>query len=252
MALITLMRRWLWRLRIFFYFSPTALILAGVCIFVYIALAISSRIEFAFGYSFADAIRSFFGLNWGLLKAGFFWQPATYVFLHAGFLHLLFNMMALLLFGSGVETEVGSRRFLAIFFIGGIIGGLGWLVLLALLPYLPSMPDTSQWIPHFMRSWMPQSSGRATLAGAMCIGASGAVFSLIGAYAAMFPSRQVIWFMPFPLRISARWLAIVLGVLTVLEAVVIHSQVAYAAHMAGGFAGYLYGFWLNKRGYYGD
>lgn len=251
--MITLMRRWLWRLRTLLYFSPTALILAGVCCFVYIALLISSRVEFAFGYSFADAIRSFFGLNWGLLKVGFFWQPATYIFLHASLFHLLLNILALLLFGSGVESEVGSRRFLEIFFLGGIIGGLGWLALLALMPYLPSLPDASQWVPQFMRSWMPHSSGRETLAGAMCIGASGAVFSLIGAYAAMFPSRQVyVLLVIVPLRMSARWLAIVLGVLTVLEAVVIHSQVAYAAHMVGGLTGYLYGLWLNKRGFYGD
>jgi membrane associated rhomboid family serine protease len=100
---------------------------------------------------------------------------------------------------------------------------------------------------------MPHFSGRATLAGAMCIGASGAVFSLIGAYAAMFPSRQVyVLLIIVPLRISARWLAIVLGVLTIVEAVVIHSQVAYAAHLAGGLTGFLYGLWLHKRGYYGD
>lgn len=251
--MITLMRRGLWRLRSLFYFSPTALILAGVCIFVYIAIAVSSRVNFAYGYSFAQAIRAFFGLNWELLTAGFFWQPVTYIFLHANKVHLFFNMMVLLLFGSGVETEVGSRRFLGIFFLGGIIGGLGWLALLALMPYLPSLPDTAQWLPQFMRSWMPQSSGRETLAGAMCIGASGAVFSLIGAYAAMFPARKVyVLLIIIPLRISARWLAIVLGVMTILEAVLIQGQVAYAAHLAGGLTGYLYGLWLNKRGYYGD
>jgi len=246
------MRRWLWRLRSFFFFAPTALWLSGISVFVYIAIAVSSRVEFAFGYSYAQAIRSFLGLNWSLLKAGFFWQPVTYMFLHANLFHLVLNMMALLLFGSGVEVEVGRKRFLEIFFLGGIVGGLGWLVLLALMPYLPAMPNTAHWVPAFMRSWMPQASGHETLAGAMCVGASGAVFSLIGAYAAMFPARQVIWFVPFPVRISARWLAIVLVILTLLEAVVIQGQVAYAAHFVGGLTGFLYGLWLNKRGFYGD
>jgi membrane associated rhomboid family serine protease len=87
----------------------------------------------------------------------------------------------------------------------------------------------------------------------MCIGASGAVFSLIGAYAAMFPKRQVyVLLIVFPLRISARWLAIVLGLLTIVEVVFIQAQVAYSAHVVGGLAGYAYGLWLKKRGYYGD
>ena len=249
--MIALMRRWLWRLRKLFYLAPTALKLAGVCFLVYIAISISSRVEFAFGYSFADTMRSFFGLNWSLLKVGFLWQPVTYIFMHASFLHLVLNMLALLLFGSSVEVEVGSKRFLEIFFLGGVIGGLGWIVLLALMPHLPAMPDTAQWIPQFARSWVSQSSGRETLANAMCIGASGAVFSLIGAYAAMFPSRKVyVLLILIPLRMSARWLAIVLGVLTIAEAVVIHAQVAYAAHLAGGLTGFLYGLWLHKRGFY--
>lgn len=250
--MITLMRRGLWRLRSLFYFSPTALILAGVCFFVYSVTAIGSHVFF-YGRSYTEAIIALFGLNWTLLTQGFYWQPVTNIFLHVNGWHLFFNTLVILLFGSGVEAEVGSKRFLAIFFIGGIIGSLGWLAVLALSPYLPSLPDVAGWVPAFVRTVLPKTTGYETLEGARCVGASGAVFSLIGAYAAMFPARKVyVLLIVIPLRLSARWLAIVIGILTIFEVVFIQAQVAYAAHMVGGLAGYAYGLWLKKRGYYGD
>lgn len=250
--MITLMRRWLWRLRSLLYLAPTAIILVVACLFVFSMTAIASHVYF-FGHSFAEAMFPLFELNWTLLTQGFYWLPVTYIFLHGNFWHLLFNTLVILLFGSGVEAEVGSKRFLQIFFIGGIIGGLGWLAVLALSPYLPDLPDTAGWVPQWLRTVLPKTTGYETLAEAKCIGASGAVFSLIGAYAAMFPARKVyVLLIVIPLRLSARWLAIALGLLTIFEVVFIQAQVAYAAHVVGGLAGYAYGLWLNKRGYYGD
>jgi len=165
----------------------------------------------------------------------------------------LLNTLVILLFGSGVEAEVGSKRFAAIFFVGGIIGGLGWLAMLALGPYLPSLPDLAGWVPAGLRTVLPQTTGPGTLAGSMCVGASGAVFSLIGSYAAMFPSRRVyVWLIVFPVKMSARWLAIGLAAFSFFEIVFVQAQVAYSAHLIGGVAGYVYGLWLIKRGYYGD
>jgi rhomboid protease GluP len=251
-ALITLMRRWLWRLRSLIYLAPTAIILVVACLFVFSVTEITSHVYF-YGRSFSEAIFLLFGLNWTLLTQGFYWQPVTNIFLHVNGWHLFFNALVILLFGSGVEAEVGSKRFLTIFFIGGIIGSLGWLVVLALSPYLPSLPDTAGWVPEVVRKVLPKTTGYETLEGAMCVGASGAVFSLIGSYAAMFPARQVyLLLIVIPLRLSARWLAIVLGLLTIFEIVFIQAQVAYAAHAIGGLAGYAYGLWLKKRGYYGD
>jgi membrane associated rhomboid family serine protease len=258
-VLITLMRRWLWRLRSILYLAPTAIVLAVVCFFIYSVSAIAERTVFAYGpgfnytYTFGQAFQALFGLNWTLLTSGFYWQPVTYIFLHDNGLHLFFNTIVILLFGSGVEAEVGSKRFLGIFFLGGIVGGLGWLAMLALSPYLPSLPDVAGWVPAWFRTILPKTTGQETLAGSMCVGASGAVFSLIGAYAAMFPARKVyVLLIVIPLRLSARWLAIALMALSVFEIVFIQAQVAYSAHIIGGLAGYAYGLWLNKRGYYGD
>lgn len=246
------MRRGLWRLRSLLYLAPTAIWLAVVCFFVYSVTVIASRVSF-YGYPYTEALYALFGLNWPLLTQGFYWQPVTYMFLHQGWLHLLFNSLVILFFGSGVEVEVGPKRFLTIFFMGGIVGGLGWMATLALQPWLPALPDWAGWVPEWVRAWMPQLTGRETLSTGLCVGASGGVFSLIGAYAAMFPTRKVyLLLIVIPVRLSARWLAITLMVLSFFEILFVQAQVAYSAHIIGGLAGYLYGLLLNKRGYYGD
>lgn len=239
--MITLIRRWLWRLRSLLYLAPAATTLAAVCFFVFLIQRTAERTEFVYGYTFGQALVSCFGLNWPLLSHGFFWQPLTYMFLHAGWTHLGLNMLTVLLFGSGLESEIGGRRFWRIFLTGGVLGGLGWLAVTAALPYLPPMDALTQWMPPAVRAWVGSGNvaGR-TLNQALCIGASGGVFALIGAYAALFPQREVyVLLLVVPVRLKARTLAWLLGALTVAEAVFVQSQMAYAAHLAGGVAGYL-------------
>ena len=76
------------------------------------------------------------------------------------------------------------------------------------------------------------------------------MFALIGAYAACFPQRMVygLFLFVIPFKLKARSLAWLLGVLTVAEAVFVQAQVAYAAHLVGGLAGYMYGMRLRKLG----
>ena len=243
------MRRWLWRLRNLFYLAPAAIHLVAACFLVFSIQQVSARVEFAWGYSFGNALEACFALNWTLLKNGFFWQPFTYALLHGGWFHLAMNTLVILLFGAGVEAEIGSKRFLRIFFFGVVLGGLGWLGVLALMPHLPPMDALAQWVPEIIRRWLPFVSTRTELSTAMCVGASGGVFALIGAYAAMFPQRIVYILIPFPVKVRARTLAIILGVLTVVEAITIQSNVAYAAHLVGGLAGYAYGVVLRRKGF---
>jgi rhomboid-like protein len=239
--LITTLRRCLWRLRGFLHKAPAATALAAVCLFVFLVLRAAERVEFVYGYSFGHALVPCFGLNWPLLAHGFFWQPLTYMFLHANWAHLGLNMLTVLLFGSGLEAEIGGRRFWRIFLVGGVVGGLGWLAVTAALPYLPPMASLTRWMPEAARAWLGAGApAGGSLDAALCIGASGGVFALIGAYAALFPRREVyLLLLVFPVRLKARTLAWLLGVLTVAEAVFVQSQVAYAAHLAGGLGGWL-------------
>ena len=244
------MRRWLWRLRGLFFLAPAALTLAAVCLFVFLIQQTAARVEFVYGYSYAHALIPCFGLNWPLLAHGFVWQLVTYMFLHANAVHLGLNMLTVLLFGAGLESEIGGARFWRIFLTGGVLGGLGWLGMTALIPFLPPIPSLSGWMPQALRVLFPVASETTTLDTSMCIGASGGVFALIGAYAALFPRRQVylLLFFVIPVRFRARNLAWLLGLLTVLEAVFLQSQVAYSAHLAGGLAGFIYGLRLRRLG----
>ena len=247
--MLSMVRRWLWHLRNLFLLAPAATYLVVACFFVFALQQVSARVVFAYGYTFANAVEACFALNWGLLKMGFFWQPFTYAFLHGGWGHLAMNMLAVLLFGAGVEAEIGSKRFLRVFFFGSVLGGLGWLGLLALMPHLPPMDAVAQRVPQIIRQWLPLVSTREALDTAMCVGASGGVFALIGAYAAMFPQRIVYMLLPIPVKMRARTLGIILGIVTVAEAIAIQSNVAYAAHLAGGLAGYAYGVILRRKGF---
>ncbi len=150
-----------------------------------------------------------FGLSGPDILHGMVWQFVTYMFLHGSFMHLLMNMLGLFFLGRELETVLGARRFLYLYLSCGVLGGLGWVIL----------------------------SGSS---GATCVGASGAVFGIVGAFAALFPERRVVLF-PIPITTSARTLAIVFAVASLLMLRGGAGGIAHAAHLAGGIAGYLYG-----------
>lgn len=163
-------------------------------------------------------LESLFALSRQGIASGRIWQLVTYMFLHGGFLHIFANMLGLYFFGSEIESRLGSRRFLWLYLGAGIIGGLGWLLL------------------------------SVTSGNAVCIGASGAVFGVIGAFAAMYPDRQVtlLVFFVLPVTLKARTLALIIGGVSLLLLRSDAGGIAHAAHLGGGLAGYLVG--LRWRG----
>ncbi len=100
-----------------------------------------------------------------------FWQPVTYMFTHAGVRHLFFNMLALFFFGLPVEKTVGSKEFLLLYFFCGIMDGLISLAFYYLVGGY----------------------------GVFLLGASGAVYSLLLAYAVIFPRSRIFVFGLIPL-----------------------------------------------------
>jgi len=154
----------------------------------------------------------------GLLRRDL-WQPVTYLFLHGGLWHLILNMLGLFFFGPETERAIGTRRFLALYFACGILAGLGWILI----------------------SGTPASH---------CLGASGAIFGVLGAFAGLFPQRPVtlLVFFVIPVSLRARTLAIALGLFSLLAIVSQPGQIAYAAHLVGGLAGYLYGLYGVNEG----
>src|SRR5713101_2941801 len=121
-----------------------------------------------------------------VLRAGWLWQLATYMFLHGGIFHLLFNMLALWMFGAQLEQKWGTRYFLKFYFVTGIGAGV-LTVLFSLLPF------------GFAQQ----------LHGSNIIGASGAIYGLLLAYALYFPDRPIYMYFVFP--IPAKIFVLIMG-----------------------------------------
>ena len=167
----------------------------------------------------SDALTRWFGLSpVAVLEQGRLWQLATYLFLHdpRGFTHILFNMLALWMFGVELERRWGTRGFLWYYAITGVGAGLATVVV-SLLPF-----DATR-----------------SIYGATTIGASGAIYGLLLAWALLFPTRQILFMFIFPL--PARVAALLMGAMSFMAAVSgQNGSVAEATHLAGFVIGWIY------------
>lgn len=143
------------------------------------------------------------------------WQLVTYMFLHGGLFHILFNMLALWMFGTELERVWGTRYFLKFYFVTGI-GAAALTVLFSMLPF------------GFARQ----------VYYSIVIGASGAVYGLLLAYALYFPNRPIYMYLVFP--IPARIFVLILGAIELLSSVSAPGGVANATHLGGLLIGYVF------------
>ena len=141
-------------------------------------------------------------------KKFFLWQLGTYIFLHGGISHILFNLLALWMFGGELESNWGSRKFLFYFFFCGIGAGI---CTVAFSPY--------QFIP--------------------VIGASGAIYGILLAYGWLFPNRLIYIYFLFP--IPAKYLVIIYGLLELYSSMEgTGGGIAHLTHLGGLFFGLIY------------
>jgi membrane associated rhomboid family serine protease len=145
----------------------------------------------------------------------YIWQPFTYMFLHGGPFHILFNMLTLWMFGTELERMWGSRFFTKYYFVTGL-GAAATQVLLSLAP----------------------GAFGVQMYNTMTIGASGAVFGVLLAYALYFPNRTILFMFIFPL--PAKVFVMILGAIALYSAMGSGGGVAHTAHLGGLVAGYLY------------
>ena len=138
-----------------------------------------------------------------------FWQPLTYMFLHSGISHLFFNMIALLFFGIAVEKAVGSKEFLLLYLLTGTLCGI-----LSLAVYF-------------------LGGVRVAL-----VGASGAIYGILLAYAIIFPrSRIFIWgLVPVPAPI----LVLAYALIALADQFYGATSIAHLTHLAGFAVAWLY------------
>jgi membrane associated rhomboid family serine protease len=143
-----------------------------------------------------------------VIKRFMFWQVGTYMFLHSGIMHITLNMLMLWFFGPGIESAWGRRDFLRYYFITGI--GAALCSILA-------------------------AFGSAT----PIVGASGAIFGILVAYAMIYPETVILIFFFFPMRIKHAVLLLAgINLFGALSSP--GSDIAYVAHLGGGLCGYLY------------
>jgi len=179
-----------------------ALIIANVVVFVLQAIVLDST-----------GVSVYFCLVPRLLfRKLFVWQLVTYMFLHGSAWHLLLNMVGLWMFGSDLESRLGVRRFIGLYFLSGVGAGLCYAA----------------------TSW-------GARAFAPMLGASGALFGILISFAMLFPDRYVVLMLPFPVTLKAKHA--VLGFAFVEVVSVMSSardNVAHFAHLGGLVFGYIY------------
>ena len=141
------------------------------------------------------------------------WRPFTYLFLHAGLFHLLFNMLALWMFGVELERRWGSQYFLKYYLVCGI-GAAVATMLLSLFPAFGYMYYAST------------------------VGASGAIYGILLAFALYFPTRPILMFFVFP--VPAKYAVMIMGGIALLASMEGPGGTAHTAHLGGLVVGYLF------------
>ncbi len=160
------------------------------------------------------------GLHYISASTFHWWQPLTYMFLHADLSHIFFNMFALWMFGGSIENEWGSERFLIYYMVCGIGAGIIQEVVWALMPISPL------YYP-FLNT----------------IGASGAVFGILFAFGWLYPNVPLyILFVPIPIR--ARVFVIIYAAIELFAGLgsvagLSMDHVAHFAHLGGMLFGWL-------------
>jgi membrane associated rhomboid family serine protease len=144
------------------------------------------------------------------VRNGYVWQLFTYMFLHGGITHLLFNMLALWMFGSTLEQDWGTRRFLKYYFFCGIAAGVCVLAANAAI---------GDW-------------------GTRTVGASGAIFGLLLAFGVMYPNQTVLMNFLFPIK--AKYMVAIYAAIELLLTFGPNTGVSTIAHLGGMLFGYVY------------
>ena len=146
------------------------------------------------------------------------YQIATHMFTHGGFMHILFNMFALWMFGRVLENVWGPKRFLLFYFLSGIGAAVAHLG---------------------MQIFFGE--------GGPAVGASGAIMGIFAAFAYLFPNTELfIMFIPFPIK--AKWAVLGLAAIDLFGGIarISGDSIAHFAHLGGAITGFIIVLIWNK------
>lgn len=172
--------------------------LIGICVIVfilqYIFPAITDVLSFTPQYAFARP-----------------WTFVTSIFLHASWIHILFNMISLFFFGIYLEQKISKQNYLFIFLLSGIIGNITFMFL--------TPPDISG------------------------LGASGAIFGIMATLAILMP-RAVVFVSGIPMPM---FIAVIFWFILNFLGLFSPSDIGYSAHLGGLLVGVIAGFYFRNR-----
>jgi membrane associated rhomboid family serine protease len=172
----------------------------------------------------AEGLTKYVTLDWGSIKNFEFWRLGTYMFAHGSFMHILFNMWGIWIFGRPLEFRIGPHRFLNLYLISGLVGGLVWLAF-------------NNSTIKFETDWGIVDTGMYP----RVLGASGALFGVMVAAAMVAPNlRYMLLIPPIPVRLKT-----LVAVYAAIEIFAVRSGqrsggVAHLAHLGGLIGGYFY------------
>ncbi len=188
----------------------TNLILINIVCFIIFSILIYSDIKFLDYIALKPS---------NIFQGDYFWTFLTSMFMHGGFFHIFVNMLSLFFIGSLVEKIIGLKRYLGFYLISGLLAGLIFV--------LTSLIFQSDFNTY-------------------AVGASGALFGLIGLLMILTPNLPVyVMFIPIPIKMkyAAPGILIVLWIISVTGNV----PIGNTAHLGGLISGLLYGFYIKNK-----
>ncbi len=202
----------------FSFFPPVIKNLLIINVVVFLIQTLGGQVMVGNGMTFSDILTRYFALiPIGGIDVGPFthwsfypWQLITYQFMHGGLMHIFFNLFVLWMFGVEVEHILGSKKFLYFYLICGVAAGLSQLFITPLLG--GSVGPT--------------------------IGASGAIYGVMVAFALLFPNRLI--FLYFLIPVKAKYLITGLVIFEYFYVGSASGNIAHLAHLGGAVAGFVY------------
>ena len=211
--------------------------LIAINVLVFLATIVLDR----YGYD----LNSLLGLHLFLADDFKPFQIVTYMFMHGGFKHLFFNMIALYMFGRVLEMVWGPKRFLIFYMFTGVGAG----IIQEIVQYLYYSTQLSMYsgvdfgaglivpMAQYLNMWVT-------------VGASGAVYGILLAFAMNFPNERL-FVMPFPFPIKAKYFVLIFGAIELFTGLgnSAGDNVAHFAHLGGMLFGLILILYWRKKGY---
>ena len=165
------------------------------------------------------------------------WQPLTHMFMHGGWWHIFFNMYTLVMFGMVVERALDTKKFLILYFVTGL-GAVALHTGVEWLQVRQALASTD----------LAAQQDVLTLFRTPMVGASGAIYGVLVAFAMLYPEARMTLIFP-PVTLDAKWMvAIFIGIELLTGITGTQLGVAHFAHLGGALFGFLLILYWRKRG----